>query len=321
MLVLIHQPLKQPRLTHVRRGREAERVGNKGQAGALAFVLGNQAQQNPLLEGRPQVQIAHHRIVLLPKAVNPPIALLQPVRVERQLQMDEVMTALVQIEPLSRRVGTHQHQPIGAAKALRHFAACRRPILAAHQQHRAAARLHDRTGNRLLAIGVLGVDQHICRWLSGANGLHLRHQLVKLRIGNKRRRRQIDQRLKLLDHTGLLRLTTRTGAHLTVKRHQLLRQILRLQHALLVLLLRTDRPEAVKAALILAQRPQTLTAAILTFRTLGQNALEAARHHVKRLFTRRYRRDAALEQGQIGQHIAKLTDAEGSAQFGGNQRH
>ena len=84
--------------------RHPERVRHERKLRAGLLVLCDQAQQQPLLERAGEIEIADLRVALLSIAIDPTIALLQPVRIVRQIEMDQVATALLQIEPLSQRV-------------------------------------------------------------------------------------------------------------------------------------------------------------------------------------------------------------------------
>jgi len=47
--------------------------------------------------------------LVLPVAVDTTVALFQPIGIERQLKMDQVMAPLVEVESLGRRIGAYQN--------------------------------------------------------------------------------------------------------------------------------------------------------------------------------------------------------------------
>ena len=53
-------------------------------------------------------KIADDRLVLLAVAVDAAVALFQPVGIERQFQVDEMVAALVEVETLGGRIGADQ---------------------------------------------------------------------------------------------------------------------------------------------------------------------------------------------------------------------
>ena len=89
-------------------GADTQRIGHERETGARFLVFGDQAQQQAFLEGAGQEQIADLRVVALSIAVDAAVALLQAVRIVGQVQMDQVKTALVQVQPLGQRIGADQ---------------------------------------------------------------------------------------------------------------------------------------------------------------------------------------------------------------------
>ena len=97
---------------------QPQRVGDEGQPGPLLLVLGDQPQQDAVLEGAAQEEVADDGLVLLAVAVDAAIALFQPVRVERQFHVDQLVAALVQVETLGSRIGADQDQALLLAEPL-----------------------------------------------------------------------------------------------------------------------------------------------------------------------------------------------------------
>jgi hypothetical protein len=73
---------------------------------ASLLVFRDQAQQQPLLERACEIEITDLWVVLLSIAIDTTVALLNPVRIVRQIEMDKVATALLQVEPLRVRPET-----------------------------------------------------------------------------------------------------------------------------------------------------------------------------------------------------------------------
>ena len=69
-------------------------------------------EQQPFLERAAEIQVADARIVALTVAVDAAVALFQPVRVVRQVEVDQVMAALLQVQSLGQRVGADQHDAV-----------------------------------------------------------------------------------------------------------------------------------------------------------------------------------------------------------------
>lgn len=100
--VIFHDSLEQPGLGGVAGRGDAQRVGHEREPRPLPLVLGDQPQQDAILERAPQEQIADDRIVLLSVPVDAAVALLQTIGIERQFQVDQMVAPLLQIQALGR---------------------------------------------------------------------------------------------------------------------------------------------------------------------------------------------------------------------------
>ena len=74
------------------------------------FVFGDQAQQQAFLERAGQTQIADLRILGLPVPIDAAVALLQPVGVVGQIQMNQMVAALLQVQPFGQRIRANQNK-------------------------------------------------------------------------------------------------------------------------------------------------------------------------------------------------------------------
>ena len=91
---------------------DTQRIGHKREACPRLFIFCDQPQQQPFLERAGEEKIADLGFVALSVAVDPAVALLQPVRIVGQVQMDQVKAALVQIQSFRQRIGADKHDPV-----------------------------------------------------------------------------------------------------------------------------------------------------------------------------------------------------------------
>ena len=99
--------------------RHPERVRHERELRAGLLVFRDQAQQQPLLERAREIEVADLRIALLAIAIDAAVALLQPVRIVRQVEMDQIEAALLQVQPLGQRVGADQDDAVLLGAAFR----------------------------------------------------------------------------------------------------------------------------------------------------------------------------------------------------------
>ena len=89
-----------------------KRVRHERKVGARLLVFRDQTQQQALFERAREIEVTNLRIMLLAIAIDPPIALLQTVRIVRQIEMDQIEAALMQVQSLGQRVGADQNDAI-----------------------------------------------------------------------------------------------------------------------------------------------------------------------------------------------------------------
>jgi hypothetical protein len=75
-------------------------LGTKGEAGSLSLELGDEAEEEALLKGAAEVEVADDGIVLLAVAIDSAVALLEAVGVVGELDVKEVVAAIVEVEAL-----------------------------------------------------------------------------------------------------------------------------------------------------------------------------------------------------------------------------
>ncbi len=131
--------------------------------GAGLLVLCDQPKQQPFLECAGDVQVSDLRFVRLSIAIDAAIALLKPVRVVRQVEMDQMETSLLQVQTFGERVGADQDDAVLFGTALRDPCALGFGIDAADCQHLAVdrARAPQHLKRRQLAVRVFRVDQDV----------------------------------------------------------------------------------------------------------------------------------------------------------------
>jgi hypothetical protein len=200
--VVVHQSLEQPFCRHVSGHCQAQGVGDEGQSRPLTLVLGDEPQENTLLEGAPQKQIADDRVMLLAVAVDAAIALFQAIGVEGELQVDQVMAALMQVEAFGRRIGADQHQAILATEAISDLNSDAVRVIAAHGQDRTHIGILKGLDQGLLAIGIFGVDDDIRPRITPADVGNFHGQLLEFRVLSLRRISKCHQLIECMDDSG-----------------------------------------------------------------------------------------------------------------------
>ena len=177
---------------------DPERVGHEGQMRTGLLVFRDQAEQQPLLERAGQIQVADLRIVRLSVAVDAAVALLQPVRIVRQIEMNQIEAALLQVQPLGQRVGADQDDAVLLREALRDARALRLGIEAVDRQDfsRDPMRRTQCAQRRQLAVGVLRIDEDVRRRMLSADRPDLAHHRGEFRIVRFGCRTQPDQRIQ-----------------------------------------------------------------------------------------------------------------------------
>jgi len=69
-------------------------------------------QEKLFFECASKIQIADLRVPALTVAIDTAIALLQPIRIVRQIEMDQIEAPLLQIQPFGQRVSADQNNSI-----------------------------------------------------------------------------------------------------------------------------------------------------------------------------------------------------------------
>ena len=161
-------------------GADAQGIGHDRQAGPRLFVFGDQAQQQSFLERTREKQVAYFRIVALPVAVDAAVALFQPVRVVRQIQMDQVEAALVQVQALGQRVGADQDDPVFLRAPFGRPRSRTFRIGATDCQN--AADLRQRFHRHALTVGIFRIDEDIGVGVAQPDQPDFQHQRREFRV-------------------------------------------------------------------------------------------------------------------------------------------
>ena len=191
---------------------DPERVRHESQMRTRLLVFRDQAEQQPLLERVGEIQIADLRITLLPVPVDTAVALLEPVRVIRQIEMDQIEAALLQVQPLGQRVGADQDDAVPLPKALRNARALRFGIQAVDREHLSRNPIRRAQGaqRRQLAVGILGIDDDVRRRMLATDCPDLAHHRSEFRIVRFGRRTKSDQLIQRIQRRiGAAALRTR----------------------------------------------------------------------------------------------------------------
>src|SRR5208337_5568165 len=264
--------------------------------------------------------VSNHRIESLAIAVDSPVTLLEAVRIEWQLQVDQVVASLMKVQALRGGIRADEDQVVPAPELLGDGASCLFTIKAAHGHDLPDLRsLMQGFREGFLTVDVLRVDEDVRAGLRFANlGDHVLDP-IDLRVFVQAGFRQADHFIELLDDIGDLAELARAAPRLALESRELLGKILGFEEVPFLLLFDAQDAKPVELPLIISERLDPLPATLLGFRSLGDNMLKPLGDDLQRRSQGRDRRNAPFEQRDEGKHVRISLRAERPSQFRSDQ--